>query len=119
MPDWTQDRLLLFLLFFVPGFISIKIYDLLVPSERRDFQSTLAEAIGYSAVNFAVLLPIVATIYGYGMLERMWARCGLSHSAGCPTRLALALHACHPTSVCERFRQPGSQAVGCRLPRSW
>jgi Family of unknown function (DUF6338) len=74
MPDWTQDRLLLFLLFFVPGFISIKIYDLLVPSERRDFQSTLAEAIGYSAVNFAVLLPIVATIYGYGMLERMWAQ---------------------------------------------
>lgn len=74
MPEWTQDRLFLFLLFFVPGFISIKIYDLLVPSERRDFQSTLAEAIGYSAVNFAVLLPIVAAVYGYGSLKSLWAQ---------------------------------------------
>jgi Family of unknown function (DUF6338) len=62
MPAWTQDELLLFLLFFVPGFISIKIYDLLVPTERRAFQSTLAEAIGYSAVNFAVLLPLIVAV---------------------------------------------------------
>ena len=38
-----------FWLFFVPGFISIKVYDLLVPTERRPFQNTLAEAIAYSA----------------------------------------------------------------------
>ena len=35
MPAWTQDELFLFLLFFVPGFVSIKIYDLLVPAECR------------------------------------------------------------------------------------
>jgi hypothetical protein len=73
MPAWTQDELLLFLLFFVPGFISIKVYDLLVPAERRNFQSTLAEAIGYSAVNFAILLPlVVAVAYGYGLLDGLW-----------------------------------------------
>ena len=73
MPAWTQDELLLFLLFFVPGFISIKVYDLRVPAERRNFQSTLAEAIGYSAVNFAILLPlVVAVAYGYGVLDRLW-----------------------------------------------
>jgi hypothetical protein len=68
MPAWTQDDLLLFLLFFVPGFISIKVYDLLVPSERRPFQNTLAEAIAYSAVNFAILLPVIIAALAYGVL---------------------------------------------------
>jgi len=31
------NALFLFVIFFIPGFVSLKIYDLLVPGERRDF----------------------------------------------------------------------------------
>jgi len=37
MDIWNADKLALFPIFFLPGFISIKIYDLLVPGEPRDF----------------------------------------------------------------------------------
>ena len=75
MLDWMQDKFLLFLLFFVPGFVSIKVFDLLVPDERRDFQSAVSEAIGYSALNFAVLAPlIIFAAYGVGILSTLWAQ---------------------------------------------
>ena len=53
------NTLFLFLIFFIPGFISLKIYDLLVPGERRDFSKSAFDAIAYSALNFAILLPLI------------------------------------------------------------
>ena len=35
----AQGTLALFLIFFIPGFITLKVYDLLVPGEARDFQN--------------------------------------------------------------------------------
>lgn len=52
MDIWSLDKLVLFLALFVPGFVSIKVYRLLVPSERRDWSSSLFEAIGYGVLNF-------------------------------------------------------------------
>ena len=43
---------LLFLIIFLPGFISLKIYDLLVPSAPRDFSKSFFEVIAYSALNY-------------------------------------------------------------------
>jgi len=63
MDIWQPDKLVLFLVFFIPGFISIKVYDLLVPSERRDFSKSLFEAIGYSSLNFAVLSWLIILIH--------------------------------------------------------
>ena len=79
MPAWTQDELLLFLLFFVPGFVSIKVYDLLVPADRRTLPNRLAEAFGYSAINYSMLLPIIVLAYGYGLLDEVWLQLGLSY----------------------------------------
>jgi len=56
------NTLSLFLIFFIPGFISLKIYDLLVPGERRDFSKSAFDAIAYSALNFAVFLPLILLI---------------------------------------------------------
>lgn len=52
----------LVILFFVPGFISIKIYDLLVPTEKRDFSKSILEVISYSSFNFAILFPVLILI---------------------------------------------------------
>jgi hypothetical protein len=59
---WQTDKLLLFLIFFVPGFISIKIYDLLIAGERTDFTKSIFEVVGYSALNFAALSWLIILI---------------------------------------------------------
>lgn len=56
---WQGDKAAIFLLLFIPGFISLKVWDLLVPSERRDFSKSVVEAIAYSAINFALLFWLV------------------------------------------------------------
>lgn len=62
MDIWQTDNLILFLLFFIPGFISIKIYYLLYPSEQKYFSAFLLEAIGYSSLNFAALSWLIIII---------------------------------------------------------
>ena len=39
------NQVVLFLIFFIPGFISLKVYDLFIPSERRDFSKSFFEAL--------------------------------------------------------------------------
>jgi len=63
MDIWQTDKLGLFLVFFIPGFISLKVYDLLIAGERRDFTKSLFEVIGYSALNFAALSWLIILIY--------------------------------------------------------
>lgn len=53
MDAWEPDKLLLFLTVFLPGFLSLKVWDLLVPAEQRDFSKSFFDAIAYSTLNFA------------------------------------------------------------------
>ena len=43
------------MIFFVPGFISMRVYTLIVPAERHDFSKQLFDAIAFSSINFALL----------------------------------------------------------------
>lgn len=61
MNPFSSETLRLILIFFVPGFISMKVYDLFIPSARRDFSKSLLEVVSFSLFNFAILYwPIVA-----------------------------------------------------------
>ena len=62
MDIWNADKLALFIVFFVPGFISMKVYDLLVPGETRDASKSLLDAISYSTLNFAALFWLIAIL---------------------------------------------------------
>jgi hypothetical protein len=53
----------LFLVFFLPGFVSLKVYDALTPSERRDFSKSIYEVIAYSTLNNALLYPLVVWLW--------------------------------------------------------
>lgn len=55
MNIWDTDKLILFIAFAIPGFISIKTYDLLLPSERREVGKSLVDAVAYSCVNYSLL----------------------------------------------------------------
>lgn len=63
MDIWQIDKLTLFLVFFLPGFVSMKVYDLLIPSPRRDFSKSLFEVLGYSALNFGALSWLIYLIH--------------------------------------------------------
>jgi hypothetical protein len=62
MDIWSADKLALFLIFFLPGFISMKIYDLMVPGASREASKSLLEAISYSTLNFGALFWLIAYI---------------------------------------------------------
>lgn len=66
MNPLDTQTLSLFVVFFVPGFISLKVYDLFVPSEKRDFSKDLFEAISYSCLNFAILFWLISAIHSPG-----------------------------------------------------
>ena len=60
MDIWELDKLILFFIFVIPGFISIKIYDLIEPSTKIDSSKVVIDAIAYSSINYALLLvPIL------------------------------------------------------------
>ena len=60
MDIWMEDKLLLFILFVVPGFVSVKAYELLFPSEAIASKEKLVDAVAYSCVNYALLFPVYA-----------------------------------------------------------
>ncbi|MFO0795308.1 MAG: DUF6338 family protein [Candidatus Brocadiaceae bacterium] len=70
MDIWQIDKVILFLIFFIPGFISIKIYELLVPSKQRDYSKSLFEVIGYSSLNFAALLWLIILIHSANFYDQ-------------------------------------------------
>ena len=60
MRIWELDKLLLFIAFVIPGFVSIKCYQLLFPRIDRPTSDQLIDAIAYSSINYAILFfPIV------------------------------------------------------------
>ena len=62
MDIFNLDKLNIFLLFFVPGFISMKIWSSIVPSESRKPTDYLLEIISYSCLNFAFLSWLVIIV---------------------------------------------------------
>jgi len=45
MNIWETDKLIVFLLFVIPGFISLKTYELLIPNEQKDSSKQLIDAL--------------------------------------------------------------------------
>jgi hypothetical protein len=61
MDIWEIDKLALFLAFVIPGFISIKAYQLAFPGTERATSDQLIDAIAFSSINYALLIfPIIS-----------------------------------------------------------
>ena len=59
MDIWQLDKLILFIAFVIPGFISIKVYTLFYPSEIKEASAVIIEAIVYSCINYSFFLPLI------------------------------------------------------------
>lgn len=62
MDIWETDKLLLFITFVVPGFISLKAYELLTPRAPKKSADQLIDAVAYSSVNYALLFWPISLI---------------------------------------------------------
>ena len=59
MEIFESSKLVLFIIFAIPGFISIKTYSLLCPNQDKDSTKLIIDAITYSCLNYALLGPLI------------------------------------------------------------
>jgi len=59
MNEINLESLTFFIILWVPGFISVKIHDLLIPPKERDYSKSIYEVISYSLFNYALLSPLL------------------------------------------------------------
>jgi len=64
MNIWEIDKVFLFLVLVLPGFISLKVYDSLIASDKRDFSKAIVEIVCFSVLNFAALSWLLVYISG-------------------------------------------------------
>jgi len=65
MDIWDANKLTLFVAFVIPGFISLKAYELLFLCAPTDTASQLIDAVAYSCLNYAILFPIIYYVNEY------------------------------------------------------
>lgn len=63
------NNMILFLIMFIPGFVSMKVWSLIVPSRNRKMADYVLEAVSYSIFNFAILFWLINLISGEGFQE--------------------------------------------------
>ncbi len=56
MDIWETNKLVLFIAFVVPGFVSLKTYELLFTGASKEASQQLIDAVAYSCINYALLL---------------------------------------------------------------
>lgn len=69
MDIWELDKLLLFIAFVMPGFISIKAYQLIFPGKERLTSDQLIDAIAYSCINYSILIIPIISVESGGLKE--------------------------------------------------
>lgn len=62
MDIFNLDKLSLFAIFFIPGFISAKVWSFLIASEVKKPSEFILETISYSCMNFALLWWLISFI---------------------------------------------------------
>ncbi len=67
------NKLLLFFIFIIPGFISMKVYRLLIASEKINVTESLIEAFAFSSINYALLSWLILIIFKFEIYLRYFS----------------------------------------------
>ncbi|MCF5715465.1 hypothetical protein I9H06_10880 [Pseudomonas tremae] len=67
MDIWAADKLVLFIAFVIPGFLSIKFYQLIFPGTVRNASDQLVDAVAYSCINYALLFWAVVYVEDHAL----------------------------------------------------
>jgi hypothetical protein len=94
--------------FIVPGFVALKVYDLLVPAERRDFGGSMVEAITYSMVNLAIMSWAVILLRQGGFAQKhpfLYIVSTVGILLVAPAGLAIGVYALRVSKLANRWFQ--------------
>lgn len=72
MDIWKVENLPLSLVFILPGFISLVVYDYLIPSLKRDFSKSIIEIVCFSTLNFIVFSFLIYLNIKYDSFNNYW-----------------------------------------------
>ena len=56
MNIWDFDKLIIFILFVIPGFVMLKTYEVLNPSAYKSYPQQIIDVVAYSCINYGFLL---------------------------------------------------------------
>jgi len=115
------DTLSLFFYFVVPGLWAIKVYDLLIPTERRDFGAALIELVSYSLFNW-VLFAWLLSIHNAanpGVLEFSSGLVRIVYVFITPAALALLIYFLRSTGWIRRALRRLHVNVVSPMPTAW
>lgn len=62
MDFFQMNYISLFIIFFIPGFVSVKVWGFIVPTKTRNMNEDLFEVISYSCINFALTSWLIIII---------------------------------------------------------
>lgn len=62
-PDFSGDKLTLFLFAVLPGLIAIQVYNLCSPPQKKELTSQILEAVSYSIINMVIWWSWIAQLY--------------------------------------------------------
>lgn len=74
MDIWELDKLVIFIAFVIPGFISIKCYQLMFPGTERPTSELLVDAVAYSSINYAILIAPIIWVESNWIAATEWWR---------------------------------------------
>ena len=69
MDIWSSSKLFVFILFVIPGFVSLKTYSTILPASQQKSSDRLIDAIAYSCINYGFTSPLIFFIY----YLKMWS----------------------------------------------
>lgn len=56
MPDlFAPEKLVFFVVLVIPGFVALKVWEMLVPTARRTYQHSIIDGLTYGILNFVLL----------------------------------------------------------------
>lgn len=68
--EFKFETIQLFVLFVVPGLISMHVYRLLMPARAMDRAQAILQGLFYSSLNFVLLLPLLVLVHQPGYADR-------------------------------------------------
>lgn len=124
MDIWDANKLLLFIGFVIPGFVTLKTYELLLPAASKESAQQLIDAVAYSCINYALLLwPIAAveTTQFYSAHPRLYVAFYVFALLVAPVLWAVAFKLFRTTTIAQKILphplgKPWDYVFGQRKP---
>lgn len=72
MQQLLSPEFIIFLAFIIPGFLSMRVYGLLLPGEEPSLKENLLEAVAFGIVNFVIMYWSISFLIDPELASRSW-----------------------------------------------